>query len=49
MCLLEQGFVKESQQSVKQVLTALGKELGTEVSVVDYVYYKVGEEAPAAA
>ena len=49
VCLLEQGFVKESQQSVKQVLAGLGKELGTEVSVVDYVYYKVGEDAPAAA
>lgn len=49
VCLVEQAFVKESKLSVKQVLAALGKELGTEVTVVDYVYYKVGEGGPAAA
>ena len=48
VCLLEQPFVKEQKRSVKQVVAELGKELGTEVSIVDYVYYKVGEEAPAA-
>ena len=47
VCLLEQPFVKEQKLSVKQVVAELGKELGTEVSVVDYVYYKVGEGATA--
>ena len=48
VCLLEQGFVKDQKQSVKQVVSGLGKVLGTEVSIADYVYYKVGEDAPAA-
>lgn len=48
VCLVEQPFVKEPKRSVKQVLAELGTELGTEVSVVDYVYYKVGEGAPSA-
>jgi elongation factor Ts len=48
VCLLEQPFVKEQKVSVKQVVAELGKELGTAVSVADYVYYKVGEGAPTA-
>ena len=43
ICLLEQPFVKEQKLSVKQVMGQLGQELGTDVSVADYVYYKVGE------
>jgi len=48
ICLLEQAFVKDQKLSVKQLVAGLGKELGTEVQIADYVYYKVGEEAPAA-
>ena len=47
VCLLEQAFVKDQKLSVKQIVSSLGKELGTEVSIADYVYYKVGEDAPA--
>ena len=48
ICLVEQAFVKDQKLSVKQLVAGLGKELGTEVRIADYVYYKVGEEAPAA-
>ena len=48
ICLLEQAFVKDQKLSVKQLVAGLGKELGAEVRIADYVYYKVGEEAPAA-
>ena len=48
ICLVEQAFVKDQKQSVKQLVAGLGKELGAEVRIADYVYYKVGEEAPAA-
>jgi elongation factor Ts len=48
ICLLEQGFVKDPKLSVKQLVAGLGTELGTEVRIADYVYYRVGEEAPAA-
>jgi elongation factor Ts len=47
ICLVEQAFVKDQKLSVKQLVAGLGKELGTEVRIADYVYYKVGEEAPA--
>jgi len=43
ICLLEQGFVKEEKKTVKQIAQELGKELGGDVSVSDYVYYSVGE------
>ena len=48
ICLVEQEFVKDQKLSVKQLVAGLGKELGADVQIVDYVYYKVGEEAPAA-
>ena len=47
ICLIEQAFVKDQKLSVKQLVAGLGKELGTELQIADYVYYKVGQEAPA--
>ena len=41
--LLEQGFVKDEKQKVKQVLAILGKSLGELVIVADFRYFKVGE------
>lgn len=43
ICLLEQGFVKDEKRSVSQVAKDLGKDIGGEVSVTDYVYYSVGD------
>ncbi len=42
ICLLDQGFVKDEKQTVKSVLASVGKAAGTELSIVDYVYVKVG-------
>lgn len=44
ICLLQQAFVKDDKQSVAQVLEKLGKEVGGTISVVDFLYYRVGEE-----
>jgi elongation factor Ts len=43
ICLLEQGYVKDEKFTVAQVLSDTGKQLGTTISVVDYVYFKVGD------
>lgn len=43
VCLLEQPFVKEPKQSVREFLAAKGKELGATVDIVRYVRYQVGE------
>lgn len=42
ICLLDQGFVKDEKQTVKNMMASIGKAAGTELSVVDYVYVKVG-------
>ena len=44
ICLLEQGFVKDEKRSVAKVAADLGKSVGGEVAVSDYVYYMVGQE-----
>ena len=49
VCLLEQPFVKEQKRSVRQVVAELGQTLGTDVSITDYVYYRVGDSADGAA
>ncbi|MDR0758773.1 MAG: translation elongation factor Ts [Treponema sp.] len=43
ICLMEQGYVKDEKFTVAQVLAGTGKQLGTTVSVADYVYFKVGD------
>jgi elongation factor Ts len=43
ICLMEQGYVKDEKFTVAQILTETGKQLGASVSVVDYVYFKVGD------
>lgn len=43
ICLVDQGFVKDEKQTVKTVLASVGKAAGATLSIVDYVYVKVGE------
>jgi elongation factor Ts len=42
ICLVEQGYVKDEKFTVAQVLTDTGKQAGAPLTVVDYVYFKVG-------
>ena len=44
ICFVDQKFVKDDKQSVSKVMEALGKEVGTKLSLTDYLYYRVGEE-----
>ena len=44
ICFLNQGFVKDDKQSVQKVLEALGKEVGSKLSLAEYLYFRVGEE-----
>ncbi len=41
---LNQPFVKDDKQSVKQMVESIGKALGSALNVTDYKYYRVGEE-----
>lgn len=43
ICLLDQGFVKDEKQAVKAVIASIGKSVGATLSIVDFVYVKVGE------
>jgi len=43
ICLLDQGFVKDEKQTVKAVLASIGKVAGAVISIVDFVYVKVGD------
>ena len=43
VCLIEQAFVIDPDQKISQVVTALAKELGTEISLSGFVRYQLGE------
>jgi elongation factor Ts len=43
ICLLDQGYVKDEKVSVAKALADCGKQLGAEISVKDYAYFKVGQ------
>ncbi|MCG8452362.1 MAG: translation elongation factor Ts [Spirochaetales bacterium] len=43
ICFVDQGFVKEDKKAVKQVVADLAKEVGGEISLVDYCYIAVGQ------
>jgi elongation factor Ts len=43
ICLLDQGYVKDEKITVAKALENWGKQLGTEISVKDYAYFKVGQ------
>jgi len=42
ICLLEQGYVKDEKLTVAQALAECGKKAGAQISIIDYVYFKVG-------
>ncbi len=45
ICLLNQGFVKEEKTPVAQAMSAVAKEAGIKLEIVDFAYVKVGESA----
>jgi elongation factor Ts len=44
VCFLDQPFVKDDKKPVKQVLAETGKAAGAELTIDQYIYYRVGEE-----
>ncbi len=44
VCFLDQPFVKDDKQSVSKVLEGLSKDVGSKISVSDFIYFRVGEE-----
>ncbi len=44
-CLLEQPFVKEPDNSIKELLHAVGQEVGYELKVEKFLRFQVGEDA----
>jgi len=44
-CLVEQGFVKDPDKKVSQVLEEAGKAAGGEIKVASFVRFKLGEAA----
>ena len=44
VCLLEQGFIKDPDQSISDLLEAKSKELGGEIKIARFVRYAIGEE-----
>jgi elongation factor Ts len=44
ICLLEQNYVRDEKLKVQQVLDNISKQIGTTISIDDYIYFKVGQE-----
>ena len=44
VCLLEQPFVKDDKRSVAKVTADVGNEVGDEIAISDFAYFKVGEQ-----
>lgn len=42
ICLMDQAYVKDEKMTVAAALKDVSKRLGAELSIVDYVYFKVG-------
>ena len=42
ICLLDQGYIKDEKINVAKALEEAGKKAGVVLSIVDYVYFKVG-------
>jgi elongation factor Ts len=43
VCLLEQAYVIDPDQTVEKVVAALGKQLGKELTLARYARYQLGE------
>jgi elongation factor Ts len=44
-CLVEQGFVKDPDKSIRDILAEAAKSLGGEMKIVRFVRFKLGEAA----
>jgi len=44
ICLMEQGYVKDEKVSVAKAIEDCAKKAGAKITLIDYVYYKVGAE-----
>jgi elongation factor Ts len=44
ICLLDQPYIKDEKITVQQALDNCGKQIGAKLSIVEYVYFKVGQE-----
>ena len=44
-CFLEQPFVKDPDQTIKQLLNAASQEVGSELSVESFIRFQVGEDS----
>jgi elongation factor Ts len=44
ICFVDQPFVKDNSLKVSQLLKNLSREIGGEVEITDYLYFRVGEE-----
>lgn len=42
ICFVDQGFVKDDKQSVAKILESVGKEVGAQLSISNYIYFRVG-------
>ncbi|MCL2294703.1 MAG: translation elongation factor Ts [Spirochaetes bacterium] len=45
ICFLNQPFVKDDKKKVLQALADVSKEAGSKIELVEYLYYKLGENA----
>ena len=45
VCLMEQGFIKDPDQSIGDLLKAKGAELGGDINIARFVRFAIGEEA----
>jgi len=45
VCLLEQGFIKDTDQSIGDLLKAKSEEIGGEITIARFVRYAIGEES----
>ena len=43
ICLLEQGFIKDPDNTISDLLASKGKELDDEISIRRFIRYGVGE------
>jgi len=44
ICFVDQGFVRDEKQKVSAVMKNLSKEVGGDIEIADYLYFKLGEE-----
>jgi len=42
ICLMDQAYVKDEKMNVAQALADAGKRFGTKLTILDFVYFKVG-------